>query len=187
MRSSRPSSWRRSSTSPPTWSRGSTTSAATTISPTSRPSCLEELDAIRKETELAIDRRFKEAEDEVARLEDEGAKDAELNARKRATDKDVAAIRERGEADLEIVKRAFDEFRDLHARKIIDDELLWRELRDRYSEYFEGGMGADAIKSLIDRIDFDVEEQQAPRAPSIRATPAASRCRPSASRRPSSA
>src|SRR3954471_1701146 len=121
---------------------------------------LEELDAIRKETELAIDRRFKEAEEEVARLEGEGAKDAELNARKRATDKDVAAIRERGEADLEIVKRAFDEFRDLHARKIIDDELLWRELRDRYSEYFEGGMGADAIKSLIDRIDFDEEERK---------------------------
>ena len=82
------------------------------------------------------------------------------NARKRATDKDVAAIRERGEADLEIVQRAFDEFRDLHARKIIDDELLWRELRDRYGEYFEGGMGADAIKSLIDRIDFDEEERK---------------------------
>ncbi len=56
------------------------------------------------------------------------------------------------------MQRAFDEFRDLHARKIIDDELLWRELRDRYGEYFEGGMGADAIKKLIDRIDFDVEE-----------------------------
>ena len=28
----------------------------------------------------------------------------------------------------------------------------------RYGEYFEGGMGADAIKSLIDRIDFDEEE-----------------------------
>ena len=62
-----------------------------------------------------------------------------------------------------MVQRAFDEFRDLHARKIIDDELLWRELRDRYGEYFEGGMGADAIKTLIDRIDFDVEEQRAPR------------------------
>jgi DNA-directed RNA polymerase subunit beta' len=120
----------------------------------------EELEAVRKETELAIDRRFKEAEEEIAQLESEGAKDTELNARRRATDKDVAAIRERGESDLEIVQRAFDEFRDLHARKIIDDELLWRELRDRYGEYFEGGMGADAIKSLIDRIDFDVEEQR---------------------------
>ena len=68
------------------------------------------------------------------------------------------SIRERGEAEIELLKRTWDEFKDLHARKIIDDELLWRELRDRYGDYFEGGMGADAIKSLIDRIDFDVEE-----------------------------
>ena len=120
----------------------------------------EELDAVRKETELAIDHRFKEAEEEIARMEGEGAKDSEINARKRATDKDVAALRERGDVELEVVQRAFDEFRDLHARKIIDDELLWRELRDRYSDYFEGGMGADAIKSLIDRIDFDEEERK---------------------------
>jgi DNA-directed RNA polymerase subunit beta' len=33
----------------------------------------EELDEIRKEMELAIDRRFKEAEDEVAKLDAEGA------------------------------------------------------------------------------------------------------------------
>ena len=49
-------------------------------------------------------------------------------------------------------------FKGLHSRLIIDDELLWRELRDRYGDYFEGGTGADSIKSLIDRIDFDVEE-----------------------------
>ena len=31
-------------------------------------------------------------------------------------------------------------------------------MRDKYGEYFEGGTGAEAIKSLIDRIDFDEEE-----------------------------
>ncbi len=36
--------------------------------------------------------------------------------------------------------------------------MLWRELKDKYGDYFEGGTGADAIKSLIDRIDFDEEE-----------------------------
>ena len=36
--------------------------------------------------------------------------------------------------------------------------MLWREMRDKYGEYFEGGTGAEAIKSLIDRIDFDEEE-----------------------------
>ena len=102
-------------------------------------------------------------------LEAEGAKDADAErARQRAAEKDLAAIRERYEAELDLVRRAFDEFNDLHARKIIDDELLWRELRDRYGEYFEGGMGADAIKPLIDRIDFDVEEQISSATPSTR-------------------
>ena len=32
-------------------------------------------------------------------------------------------------------------------------------LRERYGDYFEGGMGADAIKSLIDNTDFDKVEQ----------------------------
>ena len=70
--------------------------------PTSRPSYLEELDAIRKEIELAIDRRFKEGEDEVAALEAEGAKDNELKNRQKAVERDVAIIRERGEQELEL-------------------------------------------------------------------------------------
>ena len=36
--------------------------------------------------------------------------------------------------------------------------MLWRELRIRYEDYFEGGMGAETISRLIDRIDLDVEE-----------------------------
>ena len=140
-----------------------------------------------RSTELAIDRRFKELEDEVAGLEAEGAKDTEVKARQQAG----RAGRRRHpraatEAELELVQRAFDEFRDLHARKIIDDELLWRELRDRYGDYFEGGMGADAIKQLIDRIDFDEEEVKLRERHRPGRGPQA-RCRPSASRRPSSA
>ena len=84
------------------------------------------------------------------------------------------------------MQRTWDEFRKLHGRLIIDDELLWRELRDRYGDYFEGGTGADAIKALIDRIDFDVEEQQPARRDRRHVDRAASRSAPSASRRPSS-
>jgi DNA-directed RNA polymerase subunit beta' len=120
----------------------------------------EELDIIRKESELAIDRRFKEGEQEIAALEKEGAKDSDVKSRQRLIERDVASIRERGEQEVDLVTRTWDEFNDLHSRKIIDDELLWRELRDRYSDYFEGGMGADAIKSLIDRIDFEEEEKR---------------------------
>src|SRR4051794_4714817 len=117
-----------------------------------------EKDEIEKERELELARRQEELEKELEALEKEGAKDADLRARQRAAEKDLVAIRERYDAEIDIIQRAFDEFRDLFARKIIEDEMLWRELKERYGEYFEGGMGADAIKSLIDRIDFDVEE-----------------------------
>ncbi len=119
---------------------------------------LQEKEAIDKDRELALARRHEELEAELEALEAEGAKDTEIRARQRAAEKDLGQIREEFELEAEMVQRAFDEFKDLFARKIIDDEMLWRELADRYGEYFEGGMGADAIKQLIDRIDFDEEE-----------------------------
>jgi DNA-directed RNA polymerase subunit beta' len=119
-----------------------------------------ERDAIEKDREKELAERWEELEREVEQLEGEGAKESEINARRRAAEKDAAAIRERYEMELDLVTRAFDEFKDLFARKIIEDEMLWRELTDRYGEYFEGGMGADAIARLIDRIDLDEEEEK---------------------------
>ena len=118
---------------------------------------LEERDEIRKELELAIDRRYKELEDEAEAAEAEGNDTKKL---KREAEKEVESIRERYEMELDLVERAWDEFKSLHSRKILEDEMLWRELRDKYGDYFEGGTGADAIKQLIDRIDFDEEEEK---------------------------
>ena len=120
---------------------------------------LGEKDAIEKERELELAKRFESLETEVAELEAEGAKDADVKARQRAAEKDLQSIRERYEMELDLVVRAFDEFKDLFARKIIEDEMLWRELQERYGDYFEGGMGADAIARLIDRIDLEGDEQ----------------------------
>ena len=119
---------------------------------------LAERDAVEQEREVELARRHEELEAEIAQLEKEGAKDADINARRKAAEKDLVAIRERYEAELDLLSRVWDEFRDLFARQILEDEMLWRELEDRYGEYFQGGMGADAIKQLIDRLDFDEEE-----------------------------
>jgi DNA-directed RNA polymerase subunit beta' len=116
---------------------------------------LAERDEIRKELELAIDRRYKELEADAQVAESEGVDTKKL---KKDADKEIEALRERYELELDLVERAWDEFKSLHSRKIIEDEMLWRELRDKYGDYFEGGTGADAIKQLIDRIDFDEEE-----------------------------
>jgi DNA-directed RNA polymerase subunit beta' len=119
----------------------------------------EEKEAIDKERELEIAERMEELEAEVTELEGSGAKSTEIKSKRRAADRDLEEIRERYDEETELVQRAFDEFKGLHSRKIIEDELLWRELYDRYGDYFEGGMGADAIARLMAVIDFDEEEQ----------------------------
>jgi len=121
---------------------------------------IEERDAIRKELEIAIDRRYKELEDDATKGEADGSSGADTRKMKAVAEKEIANIRERYEMELDLLARTWDEFRSLHSRLIIDDELLWRELRERYGDYFEGGTGANAIKQLIDRIDFDVEEEK---------------------------
>ncbi|MBX7069074.1 MAG: DNA-directed RNA polymerase subunit beta' [Microthrixaceae bacterium] len=119
---------------------------------------LEERDEIVKERELELARRHEELEKEVAGLEKEGAKDSDITSRRKAAEKDLVAIRDRYEGELDLLQRVWDEFRNLFARQILEDEILWREMEDRYGEYFEGGMGADTIKKLIDRLDLDEEE-----------------------------
>ena len=120
----------------------------------------EELDEVRKELDLEIERRFKTQEDRITELEATDAGEREIKAAQREHEKDIEELREAYADELEMVERVYDEFRDLHSRKILEDELLWRELEDRYGEYFEGGMGAEAISQLMDRIDFDEEEQK---------------------------
>ncbi|MED5298717.1 MAG: DNA-directed RNA polymerase subunit beta', partial [Actinomycetota bacterium] len=118
---------------------------------------LAEKDELEKELELEIDRRYKELEAEAEIAEAEGVDAKKL---RRDADKEIEALRERYMAEIDLVQRAWEEFKGMHSRLILEDELLWRELTDRYGEYFEGGTGADAIKSLIDRIDFDEEERK---------------------------
>jgi DNA-directed RNA polymerase subunit beta' len=119
---------------------------------------LAEIDEIVKERELELAAVSEELEAELAQLEADGAKEADLRARQRAADKRREEVRERFEEEEDMVRRAFDEFRDIFPRKIIEDEMLWRELTDRYGDYFTGGMGADAIAKLIEALDLDEEE-----------------------------
>ena len=118
----------------------------------------EEIRDIEKKLELDLDRRFKAIEAELVELEKDGAKDTEIKARQRLGEKEIASARERAAEEIDIANRSLAEFKSLHSRKIIEDELLWRELKIRYEDYFEGGMGAETISSLIERIDLDEEE-----------------------------
>jgi len=119
---------------------------------------LSEIGEIERARDLEAERRLSDLERELAELEGSGAKESEIRARQRAVEREVTSVRDRAEQDVAMARKAFDELGNLHARKIIEDELVWRELKSRYSAYFEGGMGAEAIAQLIERLDLDEEE-----------------------------
>jgi DNA-directed RNA polymerase subunit beta' len=54
-------------------------------------------------------------------------------------------------------------FRELEPKQIVNDEMLFRELKDRFGspygfgEYFRGGMGAESIRDLLKALDLDAE------------------------------
>ena len=52
-----------------------------------------------------------------------------------------------------------DTFRKLDVKQLISDELLYRELRDRFGDYFEGGMGAESLQTLLRNFDLAAEAE----------------------------
>ncbi len=57
-------------------------------------------------------------------------------------------------------------FKDLEIKQIVSDEMLFRELKDRFGSpygfgvYFRGGMGAEAIRDLLKDLDLVAEVKQ---------------------------
>ena len=120
---------------------------------------LEDRELLIRQREKDLKQRQKDAEAELKELEKSGAKESDIKARQKLIDKDLTGINERYTKEIDLLDRAFDTFLKMHSRMIVEDEELWREIKDRYADYFVGGTGAEAIKSLIDTIDFVAEEE----------------------------
>ena len=119
-----------------------------------------EIEEIEKERDIKIEKRFQELEKDVTDAEKRGAKDAELTKLRKAAEKDVEDLRGRSDLELQTLKAVWDVFRGLSVKQLVEDENVWRELRDRFGEYFVGGMGAEAVKDLVGRMDLAVEEAE---------------------------
>jgi DNA-directed RNA polymerase subunit beta' len=124
-----------------------------------RAALAEEMLEVADREAKAIEAKLKDIETRAEKLEADGAKESELRALQRGTEKELEAVRQRFAEERELARQAFDTFEALHSRQIVEDEVLYREMEFRYGDYFEGGMGADAIMGLIDRMDLDDEEK----------------------------
>ncbi|GHD04641.1 DNA-directed RNA polymerase subunit beta' [Zhihengliuella salsuginis] len=99
----------------------------------------------------------KDLEDDLARLEAEGAKAAEKKKTRDAADKTMAQVRKRADATIERLEQVWDRFKNLKVADLEGDEGLFRSMREKYGLFFEGHMGADAIKKRLETFDMEAE------------------------------
>ncbi|MCI8366362.1 MAG: DNA-directed RNA polymerase subunit beta' [Eggerthellaceae bacterium] len=114
---------------------------------------LEELDAERDRL-IEATRRLSEAyqpeEDEfVDDLEDEERLTPE------EVEEEIADIYEEFNERKALRQDAYEAFMKIVPRQLVPDEALYREMRSCYRDYFKGGMGAEAVRDLLDEMDLD--------------------------------
>ncbi len=97
---------------------------------------------------------------------------AKLSAEER--DKHLKDLRKSFEADItdteayiddaaDRLRQVWELFKSMEPKQIEHDETLFRELKDRFGspygfgEYFRGGMGAEAVRDLLQQVDLDAE------------------------------
>jgi len=117
-----------------------------------------EIDELQAELDGRLAARAKEYEDELAEIEGRGGKKVDLERAEKAYTKDREELEARGQAEIDHLKTVWTTFEKLAPKQLVDDERVWREIVDRYQEYFTGGMGAEAVKDLISRLDMPEEE-----------------------------
>ena len=124
------------------------------------PDLQEELDtqigSLEKRRNNEIEERAKKVEADLAELEAAGeAKGAAKAKLRNSAEREMAAIRQRYDDQIQRMSAVFDRFKGLKPGDMEGDVDLWREMQGRYGDYFEGCMGAEAIKKRLQ--DFDLE------------------------------
>jgi DNA-directed RNA polymerase subunit beta' len=125
------------------------------------PEIAIDLDAEKKQIEAhrdqEISKRLSELEDRLRDMEGEGAKGAQLSAARREAQRDVERITEASRQETQHLDDVFSSLKNLSVKQLVADDLVYRSLRERFGDYFDGGMGAEAIKRLL--LDLDLEKE----------------------------
>jgi DNA-directed RNA polymerase subunit beta' len=127
--------------------------------PTLEAELSAEKSTLEKKRDSDIDTRAKKLETDLAELEAEGAKSDVRRKVREGGEREMRQIRDRAQREIDRLDEVMDTFRKLEVKQLISDELLYRELRDRFGDYFEGGMGAESLQTLVKNFDLEAEAE----------------------------
>ena len=115
---------------------------------------------VEADSESELAERAQKLEEDLAELEAAGAKADARRKVQNAADKEMQHIRERAQREIDRLDEIWNTFVKLAPKQMIVDETIYSELVDRYEDYFTGGMGAEAIQTLIRNFDLDAEAEE---------------------------
>ena len=104
-----------------------------------------------------IEARAQKLEADLAALEEEGAKSDVRRKVKEGGEREMRQLRDRAQRELDRLDEIWTTFTKLEPKQLIADEMLYRELVDRYGDHFTGCMGAEAIQKLAAAFDVEAE------------------------------
>ena len=111
----------------------------------------------RRDTDL--EERAQKLEADLAELEAEGAKGDVRRKVKDGGEREMRQLRDRAQRELDRLDEIWTAFTKLDVQQLIADESIYRELYDRYGDYFTGAMGAEAIQTLLQNFDIPAEAE----------------------------
>ncbi|MTE23552.1 MULTISPECIES: DNA-directed RNA polymerase subunit beta' [Microbacterium] len=103
--------------------------------------------------------RLQKLEEELAALEAEGAKADQKRKVKDAAEKEMATIRKRADEQVAKLDRMWEEFRSLEVGQLKPEDDVFQELQDRFGQYFDARMGAEALQVRLANFDLAAEAE----------------------------
>jgi DNA-directed RNA polymerase subunit beta' len=119
----------------------------------------EERGEIEGRRDEQIQARLNDLEARLKELEEEKAKKAQLTAAHKEAQKEIDKITEAARRETEHIDEVLSAFKGLSVKQLVADDAVYRSLRERFEDYFRGGMGAEAIKDLLDDLDLEKEAE----------------------------
>ena len=119
----------------------------------------QEINFLKKQLDSDIAAISRELEEELAELEQSGAKAAEREKAKSLAEKTMGQVRKRSEAEIDQMEDVWERFKNLKVGDLEGEEHIFRAMRDKYGEYFEGSMGAESIQRRLQTFDLQGEAE----------------------------
>ncbi|MBC6458518.1 DNA-directed RNA polymerase subunit beta' [Actinomadura sp. HBU206391] len=115
---------------------------------------------IEQRRDAEIEARQQKLERDLAELEAAGAKADQRRKVRESAEREMKQIRDRAQREIDRLEEVWTRFKNLKVQDLEGDEMLYREMRDRFGKYFEGGMGARAIQARLENFDLDAEAER---------------------------